>query len=365
MAIGGREWTGFYYDGRTARREPVTATVARDGVHLRRSDGSTIHWPFEGLRQTQGSFATERLRIEFGTDPVEALVVHQDGLPEAIGELAPGGIRRLAPRRHTAKIVGWSLAALALAGATYAAGAPILADWLAPKVPVEWEVGLGRSVVDGLAAPARRCGDSSGLASVRRIMDRLSAALPAASYDFHVFVVRDSQVNAFAAPGGFIVVNSGLLTAATTPEQLAGILAHEIQHVVHRHSTRALIREAPLRLALSALSGGSGIETAASALGTLGALSHRRGDEAEADRDGMQLLAAAHVDPREMVAFLRTLDAEHADAPKLVSYLSSHPHTADRITTLEGMISPVSPRTPLLDPVAWAHLRSMCSTTTR
>ena len=186
-------------------------------------------------------------------------------------------------------------------------------------------------------------------------------ALPARPYDFRLFVVRDSQVNAFAAPGGFVVVNSGLVAVPATPEQFAGVLAHEIQHVVHRHSTRAVIREAPLRLALSALSDGSGVETAAEVLGTLGALRYQRDDETEADREGMRLLEAARVDPGEMVAFMRTLETNRGGGPRMVSYLSSHPPTADRIAALEGMV----PRggvasSPLMDPRAWQRVRASC-----
>jgi predicted Zn-dependent protease len=356
------EWTGFYYDGRTAQREPVTVTIGVGGLHLRRPDGPVIHWPFDGLRQTQGAFAGERLRIEFGTDPVQALLIDQEGLAEAVHEIAPGAMLSFQPRRHTAKVVGWSLGALGLAAASYFWGAPILADWMAPKVPVAWEVSLGQTVVERLAPANRLCRDSAALADLRLVVDRLLGAVPSSPYAFRVFVVRDSAVNAFAAPGGFVVINGGLLAAAKTPEQLAGVLAHEIQHVIHRHSTRAVIRETPLRLALSTLSGGTGIETAAAVVGTLGVLRYRRADEAEADRDGIRLLVAAHVDPAGMVAFMRTLETRHEDAPRLVSYLSSHPHTADRVAALEAIAPRVGAESePLLDSAAWRRLQTVCA----
>jgi predicted Zn-dependent protease len=178
---------------------------------------------------------------------------------------------------------------------------------------------------------------------------------------FRLFVVRDTTVNAFAAPGGFVVVHSGLLAATKTPEELAGVLAHEIQHVVHRHSTRAIIREAPLRLALSALSGGGGIETAATVAGTLGVLRYRRADEAEADRDGIRLLEAARVDPAGMVAFMRTLEGRHGGGPRLVTYLSSHLRTADRVAALEAVAKPRRAASkPVLDATAWGRVRGMC-----
>ena len=361
MRRTGPQWAGFRYDGRTAQRESVTVTVGDGGIDLRRPDGSTIHWPFEALRQTQGSFSGERLRIEFGTDPVEVLLIHQDGLAEAIRDASPTLVRRFRPRRNTARVVAWSLGSLAVVAAAYAVGAPLVANALAPRVPVEWEVALGQSVIERIAPPERLCTDAAALADLRVILDRLVTALPAQPYEFRLRIVRDSQVNAFAAPGGFVVVNSGLVAAAATPEQFAGVLAHEIQHIVHRHSTRAVIREAPLRLALSTLSEGGGVETGAGVLGTLGALRYQRDDEAEADREGVRLLAAARVDPAEMVAFLRTLETNRHGAPRMVSYLSSHPQTADRVATLEAMVPRAGvTSSPLLDPGAWRRVRASC-----
>ncbi len=354
------EWSGFYYDGRTANRETVTVTVGDGGLELRRADDSVIRWPFEGLRQTQGAFGNEQLRLECGTDPVEALLVDGDGLPEAIRAVAPQAMKRVRPRQSTLKVVGISVGAIVVAAAAYVFAAPIVTDWMAPKVPVSWETTMGESVVRRLAPPHRLCGDSTGHAYVRRIVDRLLAAAPTSAYAFRVSVVRDPAVNAFAAPGGFIVLYSGLLSAAQTPEELAGVLAHEIQHVLHRHSTRAVIREAPLRLALATLSGG-GIETAAQVVGTIGVMSYRRADEAEADRDGMQMLAAARIDPAGMVSFMRTLGKDDTSAPRLVGYLSSHPHTRDRVVMLDAMAARMRVRAePVLDSAAWQRVRTMC-----
>jgi predicted Zn-dependent protease len=319
-----------------------------------------LHWSFEGLRQTQGAFGNEQLRLERGVDPVEALLVEQDGLAEAIRAAAPGAIQRVRPRQSTVKVVGVSLAALLFGGTLYVWGAPIMTDWMAPKVPVAWEVSLGESVARRLAPLHRLCGDSVGHADLRRVVDRLLTTVPSTPYTFRVSVVRDSAVNAFAAPGGFIVLHSGLLSSAETPEQLAGVLAHELQHVLHRHSTRAVIREAPLRLALATVSGG-GMETAATVVGTIGVLSYRRADEAQADRDGMRMLEAAQVEPSGMVDFMRTLDKGDTPPPRFVSYLSSHPHTRDRVAILSAMAAAmrVEPR-PVLDSVAWKRVRTMC-----
>jgi predicted Zn-dependent protease len=142
--------------------------------------------------------------------------------------------------------------------------------------------------------------------------------------------------------------------AAKTPDELAGVLAHEIQHVTLRHSTRALLREVPLRIAVGDLG-------TVSAVTSLGALRYRRADEAEADREGMRLLAAAGVDQSGMISFMRTLQEEHGDLPQFVRYVSSHPRTADRIAELEGLASQTRGESkPLLDAAAWDRLQRVC-----
>ncbi|HEU4996587.1 MAG TPA: M48 family metallopeptidase [Gemmatimonadaceae bacterium] len=357
------EWSGVYYDGRTAQREQVTVTLTVAGLALRRPDGHTTLWSYDGVRQTQGRFPGERLRLEFGADPGEALLVDQPGLAEAIRRSIPNANGTLRGPRSTTRFVALGIGLLVAAAALYAWGAPIAADWIAPRVPTEWERAMGQSVLARMAPADSLCGDSRSIAELRAVLDRLVSAGPTLPYDFRVAVVRDPTVNAFAAPGGFIVVNSGLLAAANTPEELAGVLAHEIQHVARRHSTRAMLREVPLRIALSTLSGNSGVEPAARVVGTLGALRYRRDDESEADREGLRLLEAANVDPSGMVTFMRTLQSKGANTPQLVRYLSSHPRTADRVAELEALASRAHPESrPLLDSAEWARLRGVCST---
>lgn len=359
---GGRAtWSGFYYDGRTAERQPVTVTLAGGGLRVERADGTASTWPIGGLRQTQGGFASEQLRIEFGTDPPEVVFVNEPGLAQAIRHAFPHAKRSWRDHHTMARMVGWSVAALAAATALYLWGAPAASTWIAARVPPAWEASLGQNVAERLAPTTRQCGDSTSLAHLRAVLDRLLAAGAKSPYEFRLAVIRDPSVNAFAAPGGFVAVHSGLIAAAETPEQFAGVLAHEIQHVTRRHSTRAMIREAPLRLALATLSGGSGIESVASVVGSLGALGYRRGDEVEADREGMRLLQAAQVDASGMVAFMRALEGGRGSAPRIASYVSSHPRTADRVAELEAIAKQSrSEAKPLLDSAAWQRVRNMC-----
>ena len=128
-------------------------------------------------------------------------------------------------------------------------------------------------------------------------------------YTFRLIVVDNDMVNAFATPGGYIVVFRGLLERTGSAEELAGVLAHEMQHVLRRHGTKTLFRQLSTRALIAVFSGdlesvGTMLETAEA----LGGLRYRRQDETEADREGMRLIQRARVDPAGMIAFFATLE---------------------------------------------------------
>jgi predicted Zn-dependent protease len=125
---------------------------------------------------------------------------------------------------------------------------------------------------------------------------------------------------------------------------------------------RAMAREIPLRIAVAAMFGGDAFgELAGRAAGTLAATRYQRGDELEADREGLALLQAARVDPRGMVDFFGTLAAEGRDAPRFATYLSSHPQTADRIAALRGFVAQAGATPlPLAPDYPWEEIGRSC-----
>lgn len=357
-------WEGFYYDGETAARESVTLTLEGDRLRIRRGDGSTLLWPLSLIRQTQGTLSTEHIRLEFGDEPTRALLVNDARFAEEIRATSPVARRTFRRQWKTYQVLSWTAAALVIVAALYVWGGPAAATWVANRLPPSWDISLGGSFANHLSRTDRVCADADSVPELATLVSRLVNAGGHTPYRFHVYVLRDTMVNAFAVPGGFLFLNAGLIDAARTPEELAGVLAHEIQHVTLRHSTRAILRELPLRVALASVSGAGGIESGASTMVSIGALSYRRADEAEADREGMRLLHAANVDASGMISFMRTLDEKHGDAPEFARYLSSHPRTVDRIAELEAMSTktPNEPR-PLLDPGAWERLQAVCDET--
>ena len=173
----------------------------------------------------------------------------------------------------------------------------------------------------------------------------------AASYRFHL--ADDKMVNAFAVPGGDIVVNRGLLTATRSPEELAGVLAHEIQHVALRHSLQGVVRGAGLSLLFAIVIGDASATLAGQAADRLLGLKFSRDAEREADEHGFGLLLMRGINPHGMVAFFATLAKQGGATP--ATLLSTHPTSAEREAALATRLKkmPANCCEPLVIDGAW------------
>lgn len=168
------------------------------------------------------------------------------------------------------------------------------------------------------------------------LIARLSAQVAAPSrFRFRVRVVESATVNAFALPGGFLVVYTGLLRSADTPEQVAGVLAHEMAHVDRRHGMQRIAQSLGVVAAIQLLFGDvSGLAAIAVEVLREGAINrYSRDQEREADRDAVHTLAAAGLDPRALAGFFTLL--EHKETPGSWSWLGTHPELRERITAVE------------------------------
>jgi len=198
--------------------------------------------------------------------------------------------------------------------------------------------------------------------------DRLAAASPEPGRQFELFPVRDASINAFALPGGYIGVHTGLIAAARNESELAGVLAHEIAHVTQKHIARIVDAQKSsglaslVGLAIAILAARSSPEAAQAAIVTTQALSIQnqldftREHEREADRTGLQILSSAGFAPQGMGTFFERLQAQgrvyENNAP---AYLRTHPLTFERIADIQNRLSSLpyrqfsdSPEFPLL-----------------
>jgi predicted Zn-dependent protease len=359
------EWPGVYLDGRTPARRPVQIRLMPSGLEISSGEGMRVFWPYGQVRQTQGFYTGEPIRIERGRGLTEAVVVESPAFLTALRAVAGTlGTRFHDParrRRRVALTIVAAVAVGAVAIGAYTWGIPGLAALLAPRIPVAWEERLGDAALAELAPAERRCKSAAGERELSRMVEGLTRPLGPTPYSLRVHVLDSPQVNAFALPGGHVVLLRGLVERAREPGELAGVLAHELQHVLRRHGMRVILQHASVGLLITVLAGdptgamGYGIEVARS----FGTLRYTRQAEEEADLWGARMLVAAGLDPGGLATFLEQLD----DQGSVLSYLSSHPTNADRISRLRALAGPApAAAAPLIDPDGWQAIRTMCGT---
>lgn len=360
-------WQGYYLDGRNAIRHPVTIQLTTTTLYIVKADGHTIRWPYGEIAQTQGAYEGEQVRFEHGEPLPQTVIVEDSSFLTALRKAAvSSGIHFHNPRQRPFRMrmtILAGMALLAVVAGFYIWGIPGLATFLAPRIPVSWEEQLGSSVLEHLAPSANRCVDQSRLPVIESIATRLSRTMADSPYRIRLTIVDRPAVNAFALPGGQVVVFRGLLEATETSEQFAGVLAHELQHIYKQHSTRAMIEQASTSLLIAAVTGDftGGVAYGIEGARVLGMLRYSRLYEGEADREGLRLLQAVGIDPAEMIAFYRIMQAQHPHDGAASSYLSTHPGTNNRIDTLAVLAGAPPPHPVKLFPhEEWKDLRSLC-----
>ncbi len=336
-------WQGQYLDGKTSTPRRVDIRPLKSGLRITLDNGEEVVWAYPEIHQVQGSYTGEPVRLEKGDGLTEVLTIPDTDFLHTLRAKSLGQSSRFHdPGFRSAR--RWltfyaALATLAVSFAVYRWGIPALAKNVASRVPISWEEGVGKSELEQLAPPETRVKDPRLAQAIQKIMDKLTSTVPQCPYHFHVVVSNLPIVNAFALPGGSIVVFNGLLEETRAPEELAGVLAHEIQHVLKRHTTQRIIQDSSTGLLIAALSGDF---TGSMAFGmksarTLALLEYSRDEEEEADIEGMKMVLAAGIDPRGMIRFFEVLKKQEK-MPKFMKYVSTHPATGDRIKKLQDIV---------------------------
>jgi predicted Zn-dependent protease len=214
-------------------------------------------------------------------------------------------------------------------------GSDLLVEFAVDRIPVEWEQKIGESAYRDFLAGQVVLKEGPAPEAVREITKRLTEAVPNAPYTFQVSVVKNDVVNAFALPGGYVVVFTGLIQKAESPEEVAGVLGHELNHVLERHGLERIVKSIGLLAVVSIVLGDQqGLIGLAKQLGVeLLTLKFGRAQETEADVEGLKLLHRAKVAPDGMIRFFARLSEQEAGR---VEWLSTHPMSTGRAERLKA-----------------------------
>jgi predicted Zn-dependent protease len=240
-----------------------------------------------------------------------------------------------------------------------------MSDVLAKHIPLQTEVAFGQTVITqmervlGGREGNLLCRTPEGEAALNRLAARLLDGQDL-GYPIRFSVFNHKMVNAFAAPGGQIVILRGLLDASDTPEEVAAVLAHEIGHVEARDPTRLMLRAAGSAGIISLILGDV---TGGTVIGIVGdqvlQSAYTRSAEAAADEFALRMLQAARIDAAAFGDFFDKLaKLERGFVPP--EYLSSHPSSAARATRARDFAASHGPVAPVLGSADWQALKAMC-----
>jgi beta-barrel assembly-enhancing protease len=346
-------FSAWHFDGRTAVRREVGVQTA--GTHFMLLEGERQYGPFAftDLRYTgeQGGSAVYSLEGEDGWR-----LGLSGPIPAELGPLLP------AKRKYGGIIdrMGLGPASIALALASVAAVAIVVMSpqWLAPLVPTSVEKKLGDALVGDFGG--RFCDTPKGKAALAK----LTGALDANPHELQVEVANIDMLNAVALPGGKVVIFQGLLDQAKTPDEVAGVLAHEIGHVRERHVMQGMLRQMGLAVVLGGFDGNGG-----ATLSGLLSTTYTRESEKEADDHSIAAMRKAGISPIGTSDFFERLSRMDGSATMgkddqgrvLAGYLSSHPLSDDRRRLFQQSVAKGRGYKPALSYAEWNELRTMCA----
>lgn len=230
-------------------------------------------------------------------------------------------------------------------------------------VPYSMDEKLGSAAVGAMDLGGAPLHDPVVVGGVQRLIDRLGPHVTLKQAKFTPHVIDRDEANAFALPGGPLVVYSGLLRRAKTPDQVAAVLAHEMGHVVHRHGLQRIAQSVGVVAVVQFFLGDvGGILALGKELLTVATINnYSRKDESQADTTAVQLLHAARLDPQALAEFFVLLEAKETrgDGAAVPAWISSHPALRERIAavTAQAAALPQLPQEPMAD-LDWPALQA-------
>jgi Zn-dependent protease with chaperone function len=359
-------WPGRYSDGRTAAFQRVEARIGESGLSVAGDDGA-LHetWPCDAVRLVDGPDTNGAIRLGRPGSDARLSIADADALRAL--ELHCASLHKGMGRDSSWRVVAiWTGAALAALAFLIFGVIPFLADhagqWVSPKLEAQLGDQLADFVIRFTAAGKDKahadCTNAKGRAALDKLIAPLEAQLSLRS-KLRVRIIDSDVLNAIALPGDQILVFKGLIDFTQGPNELAGVLGHEMGHLQLDHPMRLVIRESGtaflIGLVMGDIFGGSAISIAGTGL-LVTAFS--RDAEGAADAEAVTLMRKAGLDVAPFGAFFERLQAEKGDGEIPIPFLRTHPASDQRAKLVEA--APAG-GAQALTPAEWQDLKAICS----
>lgn len=365
-----------FFDGMSAKRHHVWVAMSEDNQALTIQGDSlpqSLRWRLMDLRALADASDKNRLTVTRHADSDDEaprdtarLVVTDPDLVDWLHKTRPDLFRADVRKGTGRKVATYAMGALAACALMIFVILPAMANTMARIIPIEREIAFGKTVtanmerlLGGSRIRSLGCSDPDGTAALNAMLTRLTASRDM-QYQVEVQVFNHEMINAFAAPGGQVVLLRGLLEEANSPDEVAGVLAHEIAHVENRDATRQALRAAGsaglLTMILGDFTGGAAIAVIGEHM--LSA-SYSREAEADADRFALAMLQDAGVSAQGFATFFDVID--DLQDFELPEYLATHPTTSDRAAEARALANTQVNTQPILSDTEWRALKAICN----
>jgi predicted Zn-dependent protease len=324
----------LFFDGYKASPREVHAEIGNGRIYISNIDDQDGHVLVFEISNATTSFTGNRLFIFLNNGAAPYLSID-------IGHASFNDLKNsIQPERKSwfGKLSGlrWQVLLIILVGIfviTYFVIARIIPAAALKIITTKQETEIGNSFYRSLMVSEKK-----DTASTRIVNEFASHLQLSEKYQIKITVIKESEINAYALPGGHIVLYSGILQAIDDPAMLVALLGHEASHINKRHSMQSMLSAMSTSLLRSMILSGFGdvgsvvLEHA----GMLEQLSYSRKLEREADREGMELMIRNHINPVGMKKLMLRLQEENNDLPGMFSFISTHPMSEERIKTADA-----------------------------
>ncbi|ULA66613.1 MAG: Putative Peptidase, family M48 [Nitrospira sp.] len=345
-------------DGLPGVGAPCHVTVSADGLTMVPVGISPLveeAIAFTAMSVEAGGLDHDQLVVSWGTgSSARTLYLKDPALIIAFRRMAPAELTAHLERaavqvrraRHGHRLLWGSVLGVVFGlGLLLWFGTDLIVEWAVARIPIEWEQKLGESVYQDFLSKETVLKEGPAVSAVQEMTQRLTDKIRDNPYKFQISVVQSPVVNAFALPGGYVVVFTGLMTKAESGEEVAGVLSHELNHVLQRHGMERMVKMLGLAAVVGILLGDQqGLTGLAKQVGMeLVTLKFGRAQETEADVTGIRLLSDARIAPDGMIRFFERLSEK--DKAR-VEVFSTHPMSAGRAERLKAELAALPKRTP-------------------
>ena len=353
---------GRYSDGKTAAASDAELKLGLKGVEIKLpSKAVPLIWPYDTLNAAEPltEYAIDAL-LSSTTAPGATLFATEGTFARRLAINAP---------QLTAKAQRWRNARpwIGVTGLVVALGVALSVFHLSPShaiatmLPDKARAKLGNHVIASMTENRRVCNDEKGLAALKTLTEKLSKA-SGSTTQFDVTIVDWGLLNAFAVPGERIITTRKLIATAESPDEVAGVLAHEMGHGLEMHPETGIVRAIGLSAAVELMMGGSG-GTLANMGVVLATLSYSRDAEREADDHALRIMKNAGIASKGFGSFFKRMKQEEigfgdSKTSKAFDMVNSHPNTAERIEKIEAQAA--YPSKPSLSDAEWKALKGIC-----